>query len=131
VGPIATPTNPTSLEPHQTKAAELILKYLADGGIAEAKRKDTAGEMLRAMLPHCKSTRDITPLDAERIRVCITLLPRVPGNSIGDVNQYLTQQIQVQPLHQMNEADVQYVFDALAKGIVTHDPSIGPDDVPF
>jgi hypothetical protein len=122
---------PTSLEPHQAKAADLILKYLADGGVPDAKRKETAGDMLRAMLPHVKTTKDIAPLDAERIRLCITLLPRVPGNSISDVNQYLTQQVQVQPVHQANDADIAFAFDFVAKGITTHDPIIGDDDVPF
>lgn len=119
------------LEPHQRAAANLILKYLTDRGVPPAECPQEAGKMLHAMLPHVTASREITPLDAERIRVCITLLPRVPGNSIADVNQYLNQQLQVQPVHQLNESEIPLVFDALAKGITTHDPLINDDDVPF
>lgn len=109
----------------RNKVGNLILTYLNDI-TDEKERKAHAVKMLGVILPGKKGTQDLDALDCERVRIAVTMLPRVAGNTIADVNEFLTKQWTMSPLHQLSKLEIDSAWREMAK-------AIEPDnlDIPF
>lgn len=106
-------TKSNGLEAMRERARNLVLEYLA--GEPEATRFHTAGVFLQTALPHVKTSDDMTALDCRRIELALLMLPRVPGNTLAAVGEFLDKQWVMSPLAKLTDGELTAAFAKLAE----------------
>lgn len=113
----------------QAAIRKLIGEYLHD--VQAPELPNVARQMLGVILPGKTTTDQLDLLDCDRVRLCITMLPRVPGNTVADVNAFLISQWQLGKIPTLTAFEVEVAFKRIAEAIAANAPDLTDDDIPF